>query len=116
MAVGKGRRHDFQLFKRERPLLHAQAELVADKGYQGVQHLHPHSLTPYRRPPRGQLPPAQRAANRRLARRRVVVEQVIRCLKVFRVLAGPYRHRRKRFGLRLRLLAGLHNFGLTPLL
>jgi hypothetical protein len=42
----------------------------------------------------------------------VVVEQVIRRLKIFRVLAERYRHRRRRFGLRLRLIAGLYNYGL----
>jgi hypothetical protein len=34
---------------------------------------------------------------------------VIRRLKVFRVLKETYRHRRRRFGLRLNLIAGLYN-------
>jgi hypothetical protein len=85
---------------------------LADKGYQGLQRLHARSTTPYRKPPRRQLSAEQRRANRLLAQQRVVVEQVIRCLKIFRVLAERYRHRRKRFGLRLRLIAGLYNVGL----
>jgi DDE superfamily endonuclease len=86
--------------------------MVMGKGYQGVQHLHALSTTPHRKPPRGQLTPEQRRANHLLAQQRVIVEQVICCLKVFRILAGRYRQRRKRFGLRLRLIASLYNFGL----
>jgi hypothetical protein len=38
--------------------------------------------------------------------------KVIRRLKVFRVLKETYRHRRRRFGLRLNLLAALYNHDL----
>ncbi|AGY59724.1 transposase [Gloeobacter kilaueensis JS1] len=44
---------------------------------------------------------------------RIVVEHVNRRLKVFRILAGPYRNRRRRFGLRLSLLAGIYNYELS---
>jgi len=37
------------------------------------------------------------------------VEQVMRCLEIFCCLAGVYRHRRRRFQLRLNLIAGLYN-------
>ncbi len=55
---------------------------------------------------------AQKTANRELAGRRVKVENLIRRLKVFRILSERYRHLRKRFGLRLNLIAGLHNYQL----
>lgn len=54
----------------------------------------------------------KRALNRALARLRITVEHVIRRLKVFWILARPYRNRRRRFGLRLNLIAGLYNFEL----
>jgi hypothetical protein len=47
-----------------------------------------------------------------LARRRVVVEQVIRSLKIVRILAARYRNRRQRFSLRCNLIAGLYNYEL----
>ena len=40
------------------------------------------------------------------------VEHVIGSLKRFRILAERYRNRRRRFGLRVNLLAGLHNHDL----
>ncbi|PSO63326.1 MAG: IS5/IS1182 family transposase, partial [Cyanobacteria bacterium QH_6_48_35] len=35
------------------------------------------------------------------------VEHVITSLKIFRILSSRYRNRRKRFGLRVNLLAGV---------
>ncbi|MBD1933137.1 IS5/IS1182 family transposase, partial [Trichocoleus sp. FACHB-69] len=35
-----------------------------------------------------------------------------RRLKIFKILADRYRNRRKRFGLRFNLIAGLHNYEL----
>ena len=46
-------------------------------------------------------------ANRQINSLRVVVEHAIRRLKVFRLLGERYRNRRKRFGLRLDLIAAL---------
>ncbi|PSO97285.1 MAG: IS5/IS1182 family transposase, partial [Cyanobacteria bacterium QS_9_48_30] len=37
---------------------------------------------------------------------------VITSLKIFRILSSRYRNRRKRFGLRVNLLAGLYNYEL----
>jgi DDE superfamily endonuclease len=54
----------------------------------------------------------QRAENRALSSVRTVVEHVIGRLKVFRVLNEAYRHRR-RFGLRVSLIAGLYNASVT---
>lgn len=58
----------------------------------------------------------QKAENRALARRRVVIEKVNRCLKIFRILAERYRNRRRRFGLRCNLIAALCTLQLRTLL
>jgi len=44
-----------------------------------------------------------------LAGERIPIEHVIRRRRVFRILKDTYRHRRRRFGLRLHLLAGLYD-------
>ena len=86
--------------------------MLADSGYQGLDKLHAKSRTPRRKPRKGQLTDEQKQSNRELARRRVVVEHVIRSLKIFRILAERYRNRRQRFSLRFKLIAGLYNYGL----
>jgi hypothetical protein len=54
----------------------------------------------------------EKRQNQALASRRVVGEPVIGKLKVFRILGEKYRNRRRRFGLRLNLLASLYNLDL----
>ena len=87
--------------------------MLADSGYQGLVKLHAKSKTPRRKPREGQLTDEQKQSNRELARRRVVVEHVIRSLKIFRILAERYRNRRTRFSLRFQLIAGLYNYELS---
>jgi hypothetical protein len=115
---GKGRRHDFKLFAASGVHFHPETQSLQDKGYQGIQKLHTNSLLPIKKPKGGQLSVQDKAYNCRLARRRVVIEQVIRlrrsealrCLKIFRILAERYRNRRRRFGLRCNLIAALYNY------
>ncbi len=111
-AMGRGTIHDFALYKRSKIEPHESLELLADSGYQGLQKLHEKSRTPRKKPRKSELSDEQKQSNRELARRRVVVEHVIRSLKIFRILAERYRNRRKRFAVRFNLIAGLHNFEL----
>jgi DDE superfamily endonuclease len=110
--AGKGHEHDFKLFKRSALTSHDTIELKADKGYQGVKLLHPNSQTPHRKLPKRELSKEQKAYNRKLASERMTVEHVIAKLKVFRILQERYRNRRRRFGLRLNLIAGIYNYEL----
>lgn len=112
-AVGTGKTHDFKLLKRSRlPFVPSQV-CLADRGYQGFAKLHAGACTPTKKPRKKPLPPVEKRANRALARLRVRVEHVIRRFKIFRIFSGRYRNRRKRFGLRLNLIAGLLNFELA---
>lgn len=107
---GKGRRHDFQLFKASGIHFHRLTESLQDKGYQGMQTLHGRCRLPKKKPRGGQLTVEDKADNRQLARERVGIEHVNRRLKVFRILSGRYRNRHKRFGLRCNLIAALYNY------
>jgi len=40
---------------------------------------------------------------------RIVIENILCCLKVFRILSEKYRNRRERYGLRFNLIAALYN-------
>jgi IS5 family transposase len=111
-AHGRGPVHDFALYQRSNLELHESLEVLADSGYQGLSKLHEKGKTPRKKPRKSDLTDEQRQNNRELARRRVVVEHVIRSLKIFRILAERYRNRRRRFPLRFNLVAGLYNYGL----
>lgn len=109
VLVGKGREHDFKLFKRSNVQFFELTEVLGDRGYQGLQHFHSNSQTPQRKPPKKPLSKQAKRANRKLASLRITVEHVIRDLKIFRILKETYRNKRKRFGLRLHLIAAICN-------
>lgn len=50
--------------------------------------------------------------NRELSSKRVLNEHVIGKVKRFKIIADKYRNRRKRFGLRFNLIAGIYNYEL----
>ena len=104
--------HDFALYKRSKVEPHESLEVLADSGYQGLAKLHAKSKTPRKKPRKSELTDEQKQSNRELASRRVVVEHVIRRLKIFRIVAERYRNRRQRFTLRFNLIAGVYNYEL----
>ena len=56
------------------------------------------------------MPTGDKQSNRALAKLHIRVEHSIRRLQRFRIFAERYRNRRRRFGLRLHLLAGILNY------
>ena len=75
---------------------------------------HENSRTPQKKPKGKELTAEQQQrANRGLSRLRIVVENIIRDLKIFRIVAERYRNRRRRFALRFNLIAGLYNYELS---
>lgn len=113
IACGKGRTHDLRLWRESKVYFAPEVMCLADKGYQGIQHAHDNSITPKRKPPKKPLPEEEKQANRALSRLRLRVEHQIRRLKRFRILSERYRNRRRRFSLRVHLLAGIINYGLS---
>ncbi len=109
----KGARHDFSLYRHSKADLPSEVECLADSGYQGLTALHENARTPIKKPKGGCLTAEQKQLNKKLAAERVVIEHVIRHLKIFRILSGKYRNRRRRFRLRVNLIAGLYNDALN---
>jgi DDE superfamily endonuclease len=111
-AHSRGPVHDFALYRQSKLEPRESLEVLADSGYQGLAKLHHKSRTPKKRSKKVQLTKEERRANRQLSCRRIVVENVIRSLKIFRILLERYRNRRRRFSLRFNLIAGPYNFEL----
>lgn len=110
--MDKGKKHDFRLFKESRLPILTSTEVQADSGYQGIQKKYANSTIPHKSKKKSPLTKSQKKENHLLSSSRVVVENIIRTLKIFRILAEKYRNRRRRFGLRLNLIAAICNFQL----
>lgn len=66
-------------------------------------------MLPQRRRKGQSLTQLEKKENKRISSLRALNENVIGCLKRFKILSDRYRNRRKRFGLRFNLIAGIYN-------
>ena len=82
---------------------------IVDSGYAGIKHLQQNSRLPKKRTKQKPLTKDEKQLNRKIASDRVLNENVIGRLKRFKILSDKYRNRRKRFGLRFNLIAGIYN-------
>jgi len=109
VGVGKGRQHDFSVFKSSRLLLHPDAVLLADLGYQGMHKHHPNSTLPIKMK-KGQLLSAEdKAHNKALSKQRIFIEHVNRRCKIFKIVKDIYRGKHKNYSLTWNLVAALVN-------
>ena len=86
--------------------------MITDTGYQGIQKLHNKSELPKKKTKKNPLTKEDKKKNQELASERVANENMIGMLKRFKIISDKYRNRRKRFGLRFNLIAGIYNLEL----
>lgn len=111
-AVEKGRKHDFRIFKESKTIIHPHIRTLTDSGFQGIQKLHANCLKPIKGTKKKPLTKQDKEHNHEVSSQRVMVEHTIRKMKIFKILSYPYRNRRKRFALRVNLIAAIHNIEL----
>lgn len=104
--------HDFRLFKESKTYIHPSTKAQVDTGYQGIIKRHLNSEIPKKKTKKKPLTKDDKILNQQISSSRVLVENVIRSIKIFRIVAEKYRNRRKRFALRLNLIAGIYNYQL----
>lgn len=103
---------DFRMFKESRVYVAKDITTLTDSGYQGLQKQHKNAYLPIKGTKKKPLTPEAKKHNYTLGSQRVMVEHVIREMKIFKIIADRYRNRRKRFCLRLNLIAAIYNLEL----
>lgn len=109
-----GAQHDKKLYDESGvgQQLEADEALMGDLGFQGIQHDHL-AILPHKKPKGGLLTDAQKIYNRQISQVRIIVENTIARLKIFRVLAERYRHNRQDHNDIFHIVAVLVNRGLA---
>lgn len=107
-----GKKHDFRLFKESQVRFKKETTALTDTGYLGLQKLHTNTSMPKKKSKKNPLTDDDKDNNRQLSSFRVLNEHVIGSVKRFKIVADTYRNRRRRFGLRFNLIAGIYNFEL----
>jgi hypothetical protein len=108
-AFSNGKKHDFKLFKESKVRWTENRYGVTDSGYTGIKKLQRNARLPKKSSKKNPLTKEEKRQNRVISSERVLNENVIGCLKRFKIISDKYRNRRKRFGLRFNLIAGLYN-------
>jgi hypothetical protein len=111
-AFDTGRRHDFKLFKDSKVYFKEEVKCLVDTGYQGIQKIHGNSEHPKKKSKKNPLTKEDKKRNHVLSSARISIENIIRDVKIFRIIAEKYRNRRKRFMLRFNLIAAIYNLNL----
>jgi hypothetical protein len=77
VVVGKGQQHDFSVFKDSHLLLHPDALLLADSGYQGIHKHHQTPTLPVKKKKGQPLSSKYKADNKALSKLCVFIEHAI---------------------------------------
>ena len=99
-----GSTHDKRVYDRAGVQIPAGVPAGGDTAYLGTG-----MATPTRKPKGKELTTRQKRGNRRISRRRIVVEHGIGKMKIWRIAADRYRNPRRRHTLMFKNVAGLHN-------
>ncbi|MBE9165679.1 transposase [Tychonema sp. LEGE 06208] len=75
------------MFKKNNVHFHSEIDSLQDSGYQGIKDDRSHSYTPKKKPKNGKISLLEKDYNRALAQKRIVIENVNRSLKVFKILS-----------------------------
>jgi len=112
ISEAKGSVHDFKMFKQSGIHLFDDILCVGDKGFQGICDFHAFSVTPFKKPKKGELTPDQKSFNSCLAKYRIRIEHVIHRINCFKMFKYCYRNKQKKHLLRFSLICGVYNYEL----
>ena len=109
-----GKKHDFRLFVESKIRMLEKIQAATDTGFIGIHKYHKNSELPKKSSKNRPLSKEDRLYNRSISSKRITNEHAIGFVKRFKILSERYRNRRKRFGLRFNLIAGICNFDFLP--
>jgi hypothetical protein len=104
--------HDFKIYKETTGKdISNSIPLDADCGYQGIEAYHSNSFIPIKSSKNHQLTEGEKAYNKELLGRRVVIEHINTKIKTFKSMTYPYRrYCCNRHSLRMTLICGIINY------
>lgn len=95
----QGKKHDYDVYKKDTPFIPPEIEMEGDLGYQGIKKDFPDRKTklPVKKKKGKSLTKKEKRYNRKLAKERIVVEHSIGKLKQFKILGTKFRNNLHRY-------------------
>ena len=108
----KGRKHDYDIYKNNHPVIPKEVVTVVDLGYLGVEKDFPEQLSslPYKKKRNQDLSQEEIDYNIIHAKKRIVVEHTICRLKKYRIMSDIFRNKLRRYNKVSDIVAGLINY------
>lgn len=108
----KGRRHDYDIYKKNHPVTPKQVVNVFDLGYLGVEKDYPEQLSsiPNRKKRSMGLSQEEINFNQEHAKKRIVIEHTICRLKKYRIMSEVFRNKLRKYNKVSDIVSGLVNY------
>ena len=110
LAFAKGHVHDFTLFKKAKQDYNVDTTELVDKGYLGIDKIHPNSILPVKASKYHALSEEEKWYSSEVSKLRTAIELVNAYIKKFKIFSTRFRNRRKNFKLYMSLICGIYNF------
>ena len=107
-----GRKHDYDIYKRNHPVTPSQVDNIVDLGYLGIEKDYPtiKSVLPIRKKKNTLLSNDDVRYNKNHSRLRIIVEHTICKIKKFGIMGTKFRNRLRRYNNISDIISGLLNF------
>ncbi len=108
----KGRKHDYDVYKKNHPVIPKQVVNVVDLGYLGAEKDVPEQLSalPYKKKRNQFLSDDEKEYNKIHSKKRIIVKHTISRLKKYRILADVLRNKLRKYNKVSDIVAGLINY------
>jgi DDE superfamily endonuclease/Helix-turn-helix of DDE superfamily endonuclease len=112
VAHKKGKRHDYDVYKKNHPVAPKEVVTVVDLGYIGIEKDFPEQLSalPCKKKRNLDLSQEEIEYNKFHSKKRIVIEHIICRLKKYRILADVFRNKLKKHDKVSDIVAGLVNY------
>ncbi len=112
VAHKKGKRHDYDVYKKNHPVAPKEVVTVVDLGYLGIEKDFPEQLSalPCKKKRNLDLSQEEIEYNKFHSKKRIVIEHTICRLKKYRILADVFRNKLKKHDKVSDIVAGLVNY------
>ena len=109
IRFGKGKSHDFEMFKNANFDLSDELEISVDSGFQGIQNLHSKVELPQKSSKKNPLTKQQKNENTKKASKRVPIEHTNRKCKIFKICSSRFRGKHTNYENTLMLIVSIVN-------
>jgi hypothetical protein len=112
LGYKKGRKHDYDVYKKNHPVIPKEVVNVVDLGYLDVKKDFPDQLSalPYRKKRNQDLLQEEKEYNKIHSRKRIVIEHTICKLKKYRIMSDTFRNKLRKYNRISDIVTGLINY------